>query len=123
MRKICRFPQVGTLTLFVGFFVAIVLGGCVNVYHHPAEQTASAAAQAGCMPEVVEVSGEQATTAALSRPPVVCVAVDVVQGDGSGCSSGKKCSAATANQPCGMPGAGKTCKTLNVGGVCSCKCQ
>ncbi len=61
--------------------------------------------------------------------PILCVKVDVVAGDGSGCtvaSGSKKCSATTANKPCPFNSSATRCRTVvtnsPVAGACDCQC-
>ena len=103
MKEITNIPQMSTPIPLLGVFVAILLGGCVNVYHHPAEQ------------------------AALT-PVVTCPSMPSdLQADELPCNTvtvpcGKNC--ANLNGLCAKPTGGiGRCKNVTAGPACNCACQ
>jgi hypothetical protein len=109
MRRTCVVPEAATQALFAGLIVAaLTIAGCITV--------PSGGEQPPCQPGHI-------------GDPVLCVKVDVVAGDGSGCTvatGSKKCSAATANKPCPFNNSATKCRTIvtntPVAGACDCAC-
>lgn len=103
MKTFLMFSRAGTHVTVVALLMTILLlAGCITV----------TCPSGNCQPPCSSGDG----------PPVKCVGVPINPGE-FGCSSGLKCSAATSNKPCGLPGAGTLCTTWNDNGVCKCDCK
>jgi hypothetical protein len=75
-----------------------------------------------CQPQCSSGGGPGSTP----DDPVTCVPVPVASGDGSGCTSGERCSSSTANKSCPFNWSVTKCRTMphtdGTAGKCMCKC-
>ncbi|MEY4704805.1 MAG: hypothetical protein RL042_1007 [Nitrospirota bacterium] len=95
MKSFLHIPRWGKEVLFANLFVALLsLGGCITV----------------------DCAGNCCGKGDGSTPPA-CATTQVPAGGAGSCTSG-----ATCTDPGVKCALGKVCKTVNVGGVCSCEC-